>query len=45
MEEEEGETRSYDYLLQRISVALHQGNAVKVLGTSIPRNNFNILTF
>ena len=43
MVEKLSESESYDYLLQRISIAVQQGNAVAGLGTShIPRND---LTF
>ena len=42
--EESGDTRSYGYRLQRISVAIQHGNAAVVLGTShIPRNDFDRL--
>ena len=39
-----GGSRFYDYNLQRISLALQQGNVVVVLGTShIPMNDIKIL--
>ena len=34
--DESGETLAYQYLLQRISVAVQRGNAAAVLGTSSP---------
>ena len=44
IKDESGEPQAHQYLLQRISVAVQQGNAAAVLGTSSP-DNFDLINF
>ena len=44
IKDESGEPQAHQYLLQRISVAVQQGNGVAVLGTSSP-DNFDLIYF